>query len=204
VAVRRSSFLKLLLAMIALCAILYFAHGLWLPAFGYGLIHNDGPAKADYAVVLGGDPWGNRIVCAADLVRDGYVPVVLVSGPPGYYGFNEADAAIHFAVNKGFPKEWFIPVRHRGLSTKAEAYVFAEELQRRNAHSFLLVTSNYHSARSRRTFLNVWRTRHVSVPFRMVAAPDEYFTPEGWWHDRESRKTTLLEWVKSFAEALGL
>ena len=58
------------------------------------------PGKADIAVVLAGDYWGHRLFNGAELVKQGYVPLVLVSGPPGFYGVNEADAAIQFAVDK--------------------------------------------------------------------------------------------------------
>src|SRR5437870_5826128 len=130
----------------------FLARGWWLPAFGYALIHDDGPAKADIAVVLGGDVWGRRILRGGDLVKQGYVPAVLVSGPPGFYDVNEADAAIQFATARGYPKEWFIPLRHSALSTRDETQVVLDEFRRRNTRSFLLVTSSYHSARSRRIY----------------------------------------------------
>jgi uncharacterized SAM-binding protein YcdF (DUF218 family) len=204
VAGRRIFFPKSLLVAIAIGVVVYLARGLWLPAIGYALIHNDGPAKADYAIVLGGDPWGHRILKGADLVRQGYVPAVLVSGPPGYYGLNEADLAIQYAVSQGYPKEWFIPIRHQGLSTREEGEIFYNELQRRGAHSFLLVTSDHHTARARRTFLGVAR-RHPGAPeFRTVAAPDHYFRAADWWHNREAEKTVFIEWTKTFASAIGM
>jgi uncharacterized SAM-binding protein YcdF (DUF218 family) len=182
----------------------YVARRLWLPALGYALIHDDGPAKADYAIVLGGDIWGCRILRGAELVRQGYVPAVLVSGPPGFYGINEADLAIQFAAGKGYPKEWFIPVRHQGLSTRAEAEVFFNELQRRGAHSFLVVTSNHHSARARRTFLSVARQHPGAPGFRTVSAPDRFFRPDDWWQIREAEKIVFMEWTKTFASAVGM
>jgi hypothetical protein len=38
----------------------------------------------------------------------------------------------------------------------------------------------------------------------MVAAPDEYFSADGWWKDREARKTFLVEWMKTVATWLGM
>jgi uncharacterized SAM-binding protein YcdF (DUF218 family) len=196
---RRVSFLKPLFVLAAICVAAYVTRSLWLPGLGYSLIHDDGPAKADYAVVLGGDSWGHRIIRGGELVREGFVPAVLVSGPPGFYGFNEADMAIQFVTSKGFPKEWFIPVRHEALSTRAEAEVFYNELQRRGAHSFLLVTSNYHTARARRIFL-AEATRHPgAASFRMVSAPDQFFRPGDWWQNREAEKTVFMEWSKTVA-----
>jgi uncharacterized SAM-binding protein YcdF (DUF218 family) len=201
---RGFSLLKALLVLAAICVVAYLTSSFWLPAFGYALIHNDGPANADYAVVLGGDPWGIRIGLGGDLVRQGYVPRVLVSGPPGFYGINEADAAIDYAVSKGYPREWFIPVRHDALNTRDEAVVVFTELQKLNAHRFLLVTSDYHSARARRIFLAEAR-RHPGGPeCRMVAAPDKFFQPSQWWRSREACKTVFFEWTKTIATAVGL
>jgi uncharacterized SAM-binding protein YcdF (DUF218 family) len=203
VAARRFAFAKIILLVTVACAAAYLARGLWLPTLGYGLIHDDGPAKADCAIVLGGDYWGERILRGAELVRQGYVPSVLVSGPPGFYGMNEADLAIQFAVGKGYPKEWFVPVRHQGLSTRAEAEVFFDELRRRGARSFLLVTSDHHTARARRTFLAAARQYPGAPEFRTVSAPDHFFRPGDWWRDREAQKIVFMEWTKTFASAVG-
>jgi len=204
VAFRRSRFLKVTLALLAICVVAYLTAPLWLSAIGFALIHDDGPAKADYAVVLAGDLRGNRIMRGGDLVRQGYVSAVLVSGPPGFYGINEADGAIQFVVSKGYPQEWFIPVRHKGLSTRAEAQVLYPELMRRNAHSFLLVTSNYHTARARRTFLAEAKLHPGAPTFRTVSSPDSFFHPANWWHDREGQKTVFFEWAKTFARSVGM
>ena len=202
--VRRFPKLKIAVSVLALCALAYAGRGLWLPVFGYALIHDDGPAKADIAVVLGGDYWGHRILRAAEFVKQGYVPAVLVSGPPGFYGLNEADAAIQFAVSHGYPKEWFFPLRHNALSTHDEAVVVIEEVCRRGARSFLLVTSDYHTGRARRIFLATERARGGGPSLRAAAAPDEFFTAATWWKSRESRKIVLMEWMKTCATAVGM
>ena len=150
---RRSFLFKSSLLLLFLVVVAFLARNAWLPAVGSALVHDEGAAKADIAVVLAGDYWGHRLTKGAELVRQGYVPRVLVSGPPGFYGYNEADAAIHFATGKGYPAEWFIPLRHTGLSTREEADAVLDELRQRNIGSFLLVTSNYHTARARRIYL---------------------------------------------------
>jgi uncharacterized SAM-binding protein YcdF (DUF218 family) len=187
-----------------LLVVVFVARGLWLPAFGHGLIHDDGPAKADIAVVLAGDPYGHRILKAAELVKQGYVPAVLVSGPAGIYGLYESDLAVAFAVRHGYPTEWFIPFRNTSLSTRDEAGGILAELRRRNIHSFLLVTTSYHSARATRVYRSLLRASAGSLTFRTVAAPDEFFSPGSWWKVREGRKIVYTEWSKTIAEAFGL
>ena len=203
-AARRSFPLKSVLVLVLLLAVVFLARDVWLTAIGRALIHDEGAGKADIAVVLGGDQWGFRLLKAADLVRQGYVPLVLVSGPPGMYDINEADAAIQFAVRRGYPAEWFIPLRHPGLSTRDEAAYVLDALKQRNVHSFLLVTSSYHTARARRIFLNVERQRGGGPDLRAVASADKFFNASGWWHDREGRKLVFMEWTKTVTAVFGI
>jgi uncharacterized SAM-binding protein YcdF (DUF218 family) len=201
---RRSFGFKLPIAFAVLLVCLALTSSLWLSALGAALVHDDGPAKADIAVVLGGDYWGNRILTAAGLVRAGYVPAVLVSGPPGFYGVNECDAAIRFAIGKGWPAQWFIPAPHSALNTRDESRALLEDLRRRNVRSFLLVTSDYHTARSRRLFLAAERAMGGGPGMWVVAAPDQFFTAGAWWHNREGRKTAFMEWFKTITGAVGI
>jgi uncharacterized SAM-binding protein YcdF (DUF218 family) len=184
--------------------VLYFARFWWLAELGYALIHDEGPAKADMAVILAGDSYGHRIVKGGELVRAGYVPAVLVSGPGGAYGLHESDLAIPFAVRHGFPAEWFIAFPNESLSTREEAAAVLAELHRRGVSSFLLVTSNYHTARARRVFLAAEHSLGGGPQMRTVAAPDEFFQPDSWWRSRQAQKTAFMEWSKTVASVFGL
>ena len=195
-------FLALVVSLVLLAA--FLLRGLWLPALGWALIHDDGPAKADFAVVLGGDYNGLRIEQAAGLVRAGYVPMVLVSGPSFLYGAYERELAIAFIVRQGYPPQWFAAIPGRALNTRDEAYEVLAELRRRDAHSFLLITSDYHSGRASRTFRGVAREIGYTPTMRTVAAPDKYFRASDWWRNREARKVVFLEWTKTAASAIGL
>ena len=201
---RRSFPFKSLLTLLLVAAVVYFSRDLWLSALGRALVHDDGAAKADIAVVLAGDYWGHRLIKGAELVRQGYVPRVLVSGPPGPYAINEADAAIQFALGKGYPADWFIPLRHTALSTREEAVVVLDALKERNIHSFLLVTSDYHTGRARRIYLNAERQRGGGPDMRVVASGDQFFTSGDWWRKREGQKTVFMEWTKTIATAFGI
>jgi uncharacterized SAM-binding protein YcdF (DUF218 family) len=146
-------------------------------------------------LVLAGDSNGHRILKAAELVREGYAPRVVVSGPAGNYGFYECDLAIPFAVKAGYPESEFVRFPHEAHSTREEAAAAAGELHSLGAHRVLLVTSLYHTRRAG----GLLRAAAPDLTFIVVAAPDENFTPDGWWHNREARKTFLLEWLKTAA-----
>jgi len=199
----RSFRLKFLLFLAALVVVVFLTRSWWLGGMGYVLIHNEAPAKADIAVVLAGDSYGHRILKGCELVRAGYVPAVLVSGPASAYGLHESDLAIPFAVRSGCPAEWFIAFPNRCLSTKDEAKAMLEELRRRNVKNFILVTSDYHTARARRIFLAAEGAGGGGPAFRTVAAPDEFFHAGSWWRTREGQKVAFFEWTKTVATVLG-
>ena len=164
------------------------------------LVHTETPSHADVVVVLAGDPFGHRILRAAELVKQGYASKVLVSGPGGAYDLHECDLAIPFVVRRGYPASWFLPVPHSGHSTDEEVQALFPVLQKLRTHTVLVVTSDYHTRRAWRTACARW----PGIDVRMVAADDEFFSPSGWWHTREGRKTFLLEWTKTFAAAVGM
>jgi uncharacterized SAM-binding protein YcdF (DUF218 family) len=190
--------------MVVVCVLAILTSRWWLPALGWALVRDDGPAKADIAVVLGGDPWGVRISKAGDLVRQGYTPAVLVSGPPGYYDEHECEPEIAWAVRHGYRQEWFIPFPDEARSTQDEARILLPELQRRNVHRVLIVTTDYHSRRAARIFRATEREIGVAIDIRMITAPDREFHPATWWHSRQGQKTMFMEISKALAGAVGL
>ena len=113
---------KFLLGLAAAALILYLAREPLLGALGSYLVKAQDPQKADMVLVLAGDGAGNRILKAAQLVRDGYAPKVLVSGPGGMYGQHECDLEIPFAVKAGYPDSYFIHFENNAHSTRDEAH----------------------------------------------------------------------------------
>lgn len=169
-----------------------------LTAAGSALVENDGPAKAQAAVVLGGDTAGTRILTAAGLVRKGYVPFVIVSGPGGFGG-HESDLTVRYAETQGFPASFFHPYPNEFTSTGEEVKGIGAYLRANGISRILLVTSNFHTHRAGRTF----REANPGISVRMIPAPDPFFTPSTWWKKREGRKTFLLEWTKTVAYWVG-
>lgn len=193
---------KLRISLIALGVLLLaavlFRESLYRAMAGY-LVRAGDPQKADIVVVLAGDSTGGRITKGAELVRQGYAPLVIVSGPAGSYGNYECDLAIPFAVRTGFPESYFAHNHHNALSTADEVRILTEDLRRRGVRRVLLVTSDYHTRRSARLFQPAFPEATLLV----VASPDRHFSVGGWWKDREGRKIFLIEWMKTVAEWLG-
>jgi uncharacterized SAM-binding protein YcdF (DUF218 family) len=173
---------------------------IWLAALGAYLVRAEPPVHADMVVVLAGDFSGNRILTAGDLVRHGFAPNALVSGPSGAYGLHESDLAIQFAVHHGYPESYFVALPNDSRSTKSEADDVLAALNKWHARSVDIVTSDYHTRRAG----NIYRAKAGGVEIHMVAAPDVYFKPDSWWKDRDARKTFLMEWMKTVATWLGM
>ena len=187
------------LACIAL-ALVWLFHAQLLAALGSFLEKSEPPQHAEAAFVAAGDISGHRILKAAELVREGYVSKAIISGPEGMYGFHESDLAIPFAERAGYPESYFRPFPNRALSTNEEAHAAAEEFQKLGVKRVLLVTSDFHTRRAG----NLFRAAAPGVDFVVVAAPDDHFSPRGWWRDREGRKTFATEWAKTIGEWLHL
>ena len=88
------------------------------------------------------------------------------------------------------------PASRRSPAAEGIGQAVAEKLQSMGVKRVLVVTSNYHTRRAGKIF-------HRAMPgltVLMVAAPDENFKPNGWWRNREARKTFVLEWEKTISE----
>ncbi len=191
---------KVLLAVVALvvlCAILYVPI---LTAMGSFLVRASEPVKADAIFVFAGDGSGNRILKAGDLIREGYAPVAIISGPRAYYGVYECDLAIPYAVRNGYPESYFEHFENDANSTEEEVDQAAPIIREHGIHRLLLVTSDFHTRRA----MKQMQRALPDVELTMVAAPDDNFSPDGWWKSREGQKTFLYEWLKTIATWFGI
>jgi uncharacterized SAM-binding protein YcdF (DUF218 family) len=188
------------LAALVLISAFILSHAFWLAALGGWLVRTDPPVRADAALVLAGDYTGYRVLKAAEMVRQAYTRTVLVSGPEGMYGYNEAELEIPFAVRSGYPAFWFVAAPNQSHSTQEEALALVGMLRKRGVRTCLLVTSDYHTRRAGR----IYRAAAPDLDFRVVGAVTPQFDPADWWHTREGRKTFFLEWTKTVTGWFGV
>lgn len=164
------------------------------------LIQSETPEKADVVVVLAGDSFGQRILKGCELIREGYAPKALVSGPRVFYGRHEDEFAIQWAVERGCDRAWFEGLPNELKSTRDEAEMLSRAMRERGVKTYLLVTSNFHTARAARIF----RREITDLRAIVVAAPYPEFDPNGWWKDRQHRKVFAIEWMKTVTEPFGI
>jgi uncharacterized SAM-binding protein YcdF (DUF218 family) len=172
------------LSLAAVAALLALFHAPVLAALGNFLVKAGPPQKADIILVLAGDGFGHRILKAAELIKDGWATQALISGPNGNYGSYECDLAIPFAVRAGYPESYFLHFEHYARSTEEESRAVVDKLHQMGVKRVILVTSNFHTRRAGKIF----RRAAPDLNFFVVAAPDEFYNPDSWWHDREGRK----------------
>lgn len=171
-----------------------------LAPLGRALVQDEGPAKSDCLFVLAGDGFGKRVMRSVTLFREGYAPKVLVSGPHGSYGKTEDELSIAFARENGATDVAFVGVPNHATSTVTEAQEVLPVLREQGCRSVLVVTSDYHTRRAGRILRRHW----PGITVRMTAAEAVDYHPDRWWQDRQSQKTFLLEWTKTFADWLGI
>lgn len=189
-----------LLGLGLLLAVVTVFHTIWFTWLGEFLVIDQAPSHADMIVVLGGDLRGTRILKAAELCWQGYAPRVLVSGAGQMYGIHESDLAIHWAMAHGFHEDLFTPFRYAATSTRDEEQAVARDLRALHVKRLILVTSSFHTRRATVIFRQV----APDLSFVTVASPDRYFSPDGWWKNREGEKTFLFEWTKTLSNWLGI
>ncbi len=190
-----------ILVVVVVLLVLWFSRHFILGGFGTFLDVGDEPQKAEAAVVLAGGWTGERVLKGGDLVRQGFVPFALLSGPNVYYERAECDYSIPFAIERGYAATDFECVQMSDVhSTEQEAAVMIEELRRRGLKKVLLVTSDFHTRRARRFY----KAQAPDIEFVIIGVPMKSFELKHWYSEREGWKTVSLEWLKLVTSLAGI
>jgi uncharacterized SAM-binding protein YcdF (DUF218 family) len=130
---------------------------LW--ADGPFLVVQDELRPANAIVVIGGDHKPERMRQVAELFRQGYAPLIIISAGTivleGDQHIPEAQVMYRQACELGLPKEVLV-MEQVSKSTYENAVQTKAICQANGIRSILLVTSAYHSRRARRLFQEVY------------------------------------------------
>lgn len=139
--------------MLLAAAVLFAAAAALIAASGL----RDVLAKADAIVVLGNTvgPDGRpsprlkgRLDGALAAFRQGYAPLIVVSGGVGKEGFDEAVVMAQYLVEQGVPRDAVI-VDSSGVDTSATASALASLGTTRGIKSVIVATQYFHVVRTR-------------------------------------------------------
>ena len=201
----------LALAVVLFAAALFFLRVTILSAVGNFLVVSDPLAKSDAIAILGGNG-ASRAAEAAKLFGEGWAPRILISreGYPfkaqewKHYGITrleESDVAALVLKNLGVSDHSVVLLDGYNENTLDEVRNYRAYLESTGQRSVIVVTSNFHSRRSRLTFRRVFRGTGIRVIVHPAPANFEY-APEYWWRRRISRRTAYLEYQKLIFYAL--
>lgn len=168
----------------------------------------EAPAKSDVIVVLAGSV--ERAFYAADLYRQGFAPLVLVSRPEREGGQRmlqelgidlpaEEDVNMQVLQRKGVPHEHIRVIGAGSRSTFEEALAVREVIAGKPLR-IMVVTSPYHVRRTGMIFRKI--LGDVPAELRIVGNSYEAF-PEHWWSDQGAARNVVLESAKIAYYLLG-
>jgi len=182
-----------LLFLIIFCFVLYAARRPLLRMAGESWVVEDPLRQSDALLLLSDDNFfADRATRASELYRQKLAPVVVASGRRLRPTAGVAELMEHDLIERGVPKDRIIRFPQDADNTRDEAQALRALVVEKNWHSVIVVTSNYHTRRSRYIFERVFPD---SVAVRVASARDGGFDPERWWENRKSLKLFIHELV---------
>ena len=201
---------KITTILVILFAFFIFVSVFLMPNLGRWLVAEDDLQASDMIVVLMASFPDRiyRILQAVDIYNERYSDkLVLVNSyradndifvergveiPPGNVQLSKMAA-----IDLGVPEENILILAGSAKSTQDEALIIREYIRNnRVIESIILVTSKYHSGRSKKIFRKALSglDREISI----YSSPSKYdpFNVNQWWKDKEDMKFVVLEYLK--------
>jgi hypothetical protein len=152
----------------------------------------DAPRPSSVILVLAGET-DRRPQRALELLTQGYGRRIVLDVPTNakVYQFTEIELAQKYIQNLPQSASASIcPID--GLSTRDESKDAEKCLQRMEARSVLIVTSDFHTRRA----LEVFRREFPGHEYSVAAAHNEEGFGSRWWTHRQWAKTCVDEWLR--------
>jgi uncharacterized SAM-binding protein YcdF (DUF218 family) len=193
---------KLLIAVIILILLIAFT----FPRLGTWLVSEDEIEEADVIVVLMGSV-PDRILEAVDIYKGDYSDKIIMvnSHMVGYDALlskgvtipGDAQVAVMAAIELDVPADNLEIIPGEAKSTQDEALILRDYLSdKEDIESIILVTSKYHSSRSKKIFTKA--LNGLDRDIEIISRPSKYDTYNGakWWQDREDIARVIMEYLK--------
>jgi len=178
--------LVVLIVLALVCALVYLARHPIMRFLAESWVVDEPSAHADALVVLGDDNfYADRATRATELFRQGVAPIVVASGRRLRPNAGISELIEHDLVERGVPKEKIVRFVHDADNTIEEAEALSKLTAERHWKSLVVVTSNYHTRRTRYICRRVFPG---SVTVTVAGARDGDFAPDRWWEKRRSAK----------------
>jgi hypothetical protein len=152
---------------------------------------DESPESSDAIVMLGDDNYNaDRAARAAELFKSGLAPHVIASGRFLRPYASIAELEQRDLVERGVPAGAVVRLTHHAGNTREEAIAISQLLASRGWRRVILVTSDYHTRRSRYICERIFPAGTI---LRVVAARDSDYDAEKWWQTRVGIKIFVHE-----------
>lgn len=170
-----------------------------LRRMGRALVSTDPLQPADALVVLAGEARSDRSDEAARLVRLEYARYLILCS-----SMESNELMKRRCIAKGVPESQIVcgTRDYRRWSTRDEADIAVGLLEELNCRAFILVTTDFHTARARRVFES--RLRDNSITMLVHGSRDYYMSTEEWWRNRHGLARVPREIAKTFVYRFAL
>jgi len=182
--------------------LLSVSYALWLPLIGQFLFVSDPLIVSDAVLPLAGAR--ERPPYAAQIFTDGFSGHFLITFLPldnrrsrKWY----VEDIKRIAIENNVPKEKILFVQGRATTTFEEAENVREFILNKGWTSLIVLTSDYHSRRSKFIFNRVFQNSDIDISIQIAASG---YQPERWWQTPEGRRLTFSEYAKLFAFFIGV
>jgi uncharacterized SAM-binding protein YcdF (DUF218 family) len=180
---------------------LYVARVPLLTWIGGLLVHQDALEPSNAILVLAGGVF-DRELEAAELYRAGLAPMVLMTREPDPDVLtllrerhvrveSSLDLRMRVLTELGVPPAHITVLPGTVLATVHEAQAARRWAEQARPRSLIVVTSSFHTARSRFIFLDQFDG--LDVTLRFAAARMSDFQPQTWWQRRNTLRDGVFE-----------
>lgn len=164
-----------------------------LTAVGQFLIVQDPLDRADVIVVLSGGRRDERVRQAAELFHQGNAPLVMLSGGEEMVGISIPELQRRQALAHQIPASRLL-FETGSTSTGEQARFLRPILERRGVRRAIVVTSSFHTRRTRYLFRKAFAGSPVEI--RVYPVHRDWFSSIEWWTREQDTEQVVLEYIK--------
>lgn len=184
---------KIIISIIATIIILISIIGANLGKF---LVQSDKLEKVDAIVVFSGDN-GPRTERAVELLKEGYADYLILSGGKVYDDVTMAELMKNHAIKLGVDESKIL-IDDEAATTNENAEFTADIIEENNFKSVIVVTSDYHTRRSKLAMEKALEDTLIDgekVSVSVTPSKEEKFTTK-WWTSGNSVLMVISEYLK--------
>ena len=163
---------------------------------GKFLVQSDKLEKADAIAVFSGDS-GARTERAVELLKEGYADYLILSGGKVYDDVTMAELMKNHAIKLGVDEDKIL-IDDEASTTNENAAFTAEIIEEHNFKSAIVVTSDYHTRRSKLAMEKALENTLIDgekVSVSVTPSKEEKFTTK-WWTSGNSVLMVISEYLK--------